>query len=161
MTDRDGAMIVSAMPPATNSYNHRKPSGDKEQGQASGRDNHKGSRGQSGAHGKPNWQDLGGEFLHFTLHKENKDTMECVSWLSKVLKLGPRAFEFAGTKDRRAISVQRVSVYRQTIGRMIDAGLVSLHGKMASFNSRSWLPNAKPKLGARCGRIIISAISWA
>ncbi len=68
------------------------------------------------------WDRTGGKYLHFTLYKENKDTMECVSYLAKCLRVGNRDFEFAGTKDRRAVTAQRVSVYRQTIDRMTDIG---------------------------------------
>ncbi|OWO99807.1 hypothetical protein B2J93_6862 [Marssonina coronariae] len=63
--------------------------------------------------GKLGWQDLGGEFLHFTLYKENKDTMEVISFIASRLKIKPKDFNFAGTKDRRAATVQRVSVRRQ------------------------------------------------
>lgn len=69
------------------------------------------SRGQP--KGKLGWQELGGQFLHFSLYKENKDTMEVISYLCKMLKVKPKDFAFAGTKDRRAVTVQRVSVYRQ------------------------------------------------
>ncbi|KAF3929514.1 hypothetical protein ABW19_dt0202590 [Dactylella cylindrospora] len=58
------------------------------------------------------WDSLGGEFLHFNLYKENKDTMECLGLLGKFLKLSPKAFSIAGTKDRRAVTVQKVSVHR-------------------------------------------------
>ena len=63
--------------------------------------------------GKLGWQELGGQFLHFSLYKENKDTMEVISYLCRMLKVKPKDFAFAGTKDRRAVTVQRVSVYRQ------------------------------------------------
>lgn len=63
--------------------------------------------------GKLGWQELGGEHLHFSLYKENKDTMEVISFLCKMLKVKPKDFAFAGTKDRRAVTVQRVSVWRQ------------------------------------------------
>jgi tRNA pseudouridine13 synthase len=68
-------------------------------------------RGQT--KGKVGWDELGGQYLHFSLYKENKDTMEVVSYLSKALHVKPRDFSFAGTKDRRAATVQRVSVFRQ------------------------------------------------
>jgi tRNA pseudouridine13 synthase len=68
-------------------------------------------RGQT--KGKVGWDELGGQYLHFSLYKENKDTMEVVSYLSKALRVKPRDFSFAGTKDRRAVTVQRVSVFRQ------------------------------------------------
>lgn len=40
--------------------------------------------------------------------------MEVISFLCRMLKVKPKDFAFAGTKDRRAVTVQRVSVYRQT-----------------------------------------------
>lgn len=62
--------------------------------------------------GKVGWQELGGEHLHFSLYKENKDTMEVISYISAQLRIKPKEFAFAGTKDRRAVTVQRVSVFR-------------------------------------------------
>ncbi|KAK2821746.1 hypothetical protein FQN49_007717 [Arthroderma sp. PD_2] len=62
--------------------------------------------------GKLGWSELGGDYLHFTLFKENKDTMEVISFLSRQLKVGAKVFQFAGTKDRRGATAQRVSVYR-------------------------------------------------
>lgn len=63
--------------------------------------------------GKVGWEQLGGQYLHFSLYKENKDTMEVISFLARALHTKPRDFAFAGTKDRRAVTVQRVSVYRK------------------------------------------------
>ena len=63
--------------------------------------------------GQLGWQELGGQFLHFSLYKENKDTMEVILYLCRSLKVKPKDFAFAGTKDRRAVTVQRVSVWRQ------------------------------------------------
>ncbi|EXJ54866.1 uncharacterized protein A1O5_12932 [Cladophialophora psammophila CBS 110553] len=62
--------------------------------------------------GKLSWLDRGGEYLHFTLYKENKDTLEVISYLTKQLKTNNKTFQFAGTKDRRAVTVQRASAYR-------------------------------------------------
>lgn len=62
--------------------------------------------------GKPGWAERGGEYLHFSLYKENKDTMEVISYLTRQLKTNPKSFQFAGTKDRRGVTVQRVSAYR-------------------------------------------------
>ena len=61
---------------------------------------------------KLSWQERGGEYCHFTLYKENKDTMEAISLLARFLKMNPRELSFAGTKDRRAITVQRLSARR-------------------------------------------------
>lgn len=63
--------------------------------------------------GKLGWAELGGEHLHFSLYKENKDTMEVISYIAGRLGMKPRSFAFAGTKDRRAVTVQRVSVFRK------------------------------------------------
>ncbi|KAK4106689.1 pseudouridine synthase [Parathielavia hyrcaniae] len=61
----------------------------------------------------------GGEFLHFTLYKENKDTMDAVNTIARLLKIKASNFGFAGTKDRRAGTVQRISVYRQKASNLI------------------------------------------
>lgn len=58
------------------------------------------------------WEDLGGEYLHFTLYKENKDTMEVLFFMATQLKTKVSNFQFAGTKDRRGVTVQRVSIPR-------------------------------------------------
>ena len=53
-------------------------------------------------------------FLHFILYKENKDSMEAVGHLARCLRKNPKFFNIAGIKDRRAVTVQWVSVYRTT-----------------------------------------------
>ncbi|TVY50580.1 Multisubstrate pseudouridine synthase 7 [Lachnellula cervina] len=63
--------------------------------------------------GKVGWEELGGQHLHFTLEKKNKDTMEVLNYLARMMKMKPKEFAFAGTKDRRAVTVQRVSVFRK------------------------------------------------
>ena len=79
------------------------------------------------------WQELGGDFLHFTLYKENKDTMEAISWLSRQLKIPMKSFQFAGTKDRRGVTVQRVSVYRVLADRMMGAARTLKQAKIGNF----------------------------
>ena len=83
-------------------------------------------KGPSGARGQPNaintngayqkgklgWNELGGEYLHFTLYKENKDTMEVLFYIASQLKVPCKNFQFAGTKDRRGVTVQRVAIFR-------------------------------------------------
>lgn len=79
-----------------------------------------GARGNPGSapRGKAGWSQLGGEYLHFNLYKENKDTMEAISFVAGQLKLRPKHFAFAGTKDRRAVTVQRVSCFRVHAARL-------------------------------------------
>ncbi|KAI2631006.1 pseudouridine synthase [Hypoxylon sp. NC1633] len=54
-----------------------------------------------------------GNFLHFTLYKENRDTIEAISNIARILNLKPAFFGTAGTKDRRAVTAQRVSMRRR------------------------------------------------
>jgi tRNA pseudouridine13 synthase len=94
-TDKDGAMILSAAIPSS-----RRPAN-----QPGRYDNQRGR-------GKLGWEDRGGEYLHFTIYKENKDTMEVISFLARQMKANVKIFQFAGTKDRRGVTVQRASAHR-------------------------------------------------
>ncbi|GAB5370926.1 hypothetical protein AAMO2058_001535200 [Amorphochlora amoebiformis] len=47
-------------------------------------------------------------YLHFTLLKKKIDTMSAINSLCRIMRLKPKTFSFAGTKDRRAITLQRV-----------------------------------------------------
>ena len=69
---------------------------------------------QNRSHGKGrlDWAERGGDFCHFTLYKENKDSSEVLSFMARMIKTGSRTFSVAGTKDRRAATVQRVCAYR-------------------------------------------------
>jgi tRNA pseudouridine13 synthase len=58
----------------------------------------------------PKWPQ--GEYLHFILKKNNRDTMATASLLAKWLKIPGKMVGYAGTKDRRAVTSQRVSVCR-------------------------------------------------
>ncbi|KAL8657313.1 MAG: hypothetical protein Q9226_002047 [Calogaya cf. arnoldii] len=120
-TDGDGAMVVAAA-------NSNMNSGWKDQS----RRNDRGNKPQQ-PKGKAGWTSLGRDYLHFTLYKENKDTMEVISYLAKTLKLRPQLFQFAGTKDRRGITVQRASVYRIQAQRLVDAGRTLRNAKIGNY----------------------------
>ncbi|KAK6915448.1 Pseudouridine synthase, TruD [Dillenia turbinata] len=62
--------------------------------------------------GSENWPDHLGKFTRFHLYKENKDTQEALGLIGKMLGIQPRSFGFAGTKDKRSISTQRVTVFK-------------------------------------------------
>ncbi|CAI0384143.1 unnamed protein product [Linum tenue] len=68
--------------------------------------------------GSKSWPDHVGKFLRFHLYKENKDTQEAIGLLGKMLGIKPRAFGFSGTKDKRAITTQRVTVFKQQATRV-------------------------------------------
>ena len=101
-TDREGAMILTAALPGS-----RQPSNQPFQ-----------IRNQQ-RQGKLGREDRGGEFLHFSIHKENKDTMEVISFLARQLKANVKIFQFGGTKDRRGVTVQRASAYRVEADRLV------------------------------------------
>lgn len=72
----------------------------------------RGGGGRGKRSNQPSFNELGGDYLHFTLYKENKDTMDAVNQIGRLLKVRPNNFGFAGTKDRRAATVQRMSISR-------------------------------------------------
>ncbi len=52
-----------------------------------------------------------GEFIHFTLQKNNWDTMRAMKEISRKLGVSRNRLSFAGTKDKRAVTVQRASAW--------------------------------------------------
>ena len=71
------------------------------------------------ANGVENWgYGPSKEFLHFTLQKENKDTMDAVNTICKLLRFPTKAMRFAGTKDRRAVTCQRLSLPKIGVDRL-------------------------------------------
>ncbi|OQD82331.1 hypothetical protein PENANT_c022G09306 [Penicillium antarcticum] len=97
-TDQDGNMAITA---ANNRFKRAPNKG--------GRGGDSGARGQGP---RINWEELGGPYLHFTIYKENKDTMEIISFIARSLKMNPKSFQFAGTKDRRGVTAQRACATR-------------------------------------------------
>jgi len=51
------------------------------------------------------------EHLHFTLVKCNWDTVKALRYISRKLHMSLKRFGFAGLKDKRAITAQRVSIW--------------------------------------------------
>ena len=98
MQDEPGVMSIKAAPTKGPSGARGQPNGDTKNG--------------AYQKGKLGWEQLGGEYLHFTLYKENKDTMEVLYFLASKLKVPIKNFQFAGTKDRRGVTVQRVAIFR-------------------------------------------------
>ena len=119
-TDDDGGIIISAALISTRNGWGTKANG-------AWQDRHPQKKGKLG------WQDLGGEYLHFTLYKENKDTMEVISYLARQIKMKAQNFQFAGTKDRRGVTVQRVSVYRVYADRMVGLNRTLRGAKIGGY----------------------------
>lgn len=64
-----------------------------------------------------------GEYLHFTLVKKNWTTHRAISVLSDQIGISRKRFGFAGLKDRRAITAQRVSVWHVDAKTLADVDL--------------------------------------
>ncbi|KAJ8121604.1 hypothetical protein ONZ43_g1984 [Nemania bipapillata] len=75
-----------------------------------------------------------GPYLHFSLYKENKDTMDALNHMAKTLRIHPKAFGAAGTKDRRAVTVQRVSIKGRSPASLIVVNERINNLKIGDFN---------------------------
>ncbi|EPQ59476.1 tRNA pseudouridine synthase D [Gloeophyllum trabeum ATCC 11539] len=51
-------------------------------------------------------------YIHFTLQKTNRDTQDALAHLARTLHVPARDLAVAGTKDKRGVTVQRVSLKR-------------------------------------------------
>ncbi|OQD68402.1 hypothetical protein PENDEC_c036G01013 [Penicillium decumbens] len=95
---------------------------------------HRGGGRQGG--NRANWEELGGPYLHFTIYKENKDTMEVLSFMARQLKMNPRSFQFAGTKDRRGVTTQRACVHRVHAERLAHLNKMLRNATLGDFEYR-------------------------
>lgn len=50
------------------------------------------------------------QFVHFTLYKENKETMDACNLIGRLLRVPTKTLGISGTKDKRGITTQRVSL---------------------------------------------------
>jgi tRNA pseudouridine13 synthase len=124
--EEDQSIRIKATPPAERKGKNKGKGASKDRGDNDSRSN----RGQL------RWEELGGDYLHFTLYKENKDTMEVVGFLGSKLNCGTKGFGFAGTKDRRACTAQRVCVKRQTAERMHGFNKVLFNAAIGDYEYR-------------------------
>ena len=62
---------------------------------------------------KQQWPKELGDYLQFTLLKENIDTMSACNILGKTFRLKPNNIGYNGTKDKRAVTTQKITVYRR------------------------------------------------
>ncbi|KAM9972770.1 hypothetical protein ACTFIR_012139 [Dictyostelium discoideum] len=60
------------------------------------------------------------KYVEFKLCKENRDTMDTLSMMSRILRNSEKNFSFAGTKDKRGITTQRVTVWKVTPEKLVE-----------------------------------------
>ncbi|EGW32736.1 uncharacterized protein SPAPADRAFT_135987 [Spathaspora passalidarum NRRL Y-27907] len=67
-------------------------------------------------------------YLHFTLFKQNRDTMDAGASIARLLRIPSKAISYAGTKDRRGATCQRVSIHRGKVLRVnsLNKGLTNI-----------------------------------
>jgi tRNA pseudouridine13 synthase len=70
------------------------------------------------------WKGGKGDYLVLVLEKKNWNTMGALKELSKRLHVSRKRLSFAGTKDRRAVTTQRVSVYGVSEQQLQNVGCV-------------------------------------
>ncbi|MFQ6135695.1 MAG: tRNA pseudouridine(13) synthase TruD [Candidatus Hydrothermarchaeales archaeon] len=60
----------------------------------------------------PAEEDPKGEYTHFILEKRDWETLKAIKVIAKALRVSRKRFGFAGTKDKRAVTRQRVAVWK-------------------------------------------------
>ncbi|KAF5559517.1 multisubstrate pseudouridine synthase 7 [Fusarium phyllophilum] len=131
-TTDEGAIVATLIPPR----------------KANSKKRGRGGRG-GGREEKP-----AGEYLHFTLFKENRDTMDAVNQIARFLKVKPQVIGYAGTKDRRASTVQRCSVRY-----MRPRNLAGINGRIWGVSTGDYDYRDKPiYLGQLLGNEFVIAI---
>ena len=58
------------------------------------------------------WSTAPGKFVHFTVHQENFGSFSVTQKLAEKCHLPIRSFSYAGTKDKRSVSSQRMSIFK-------------------------------------------------
>ncbi|GLG99484.1 Pseudouridylate synthase 7 homolog-like Protein [Gryllus bimaculatus] len=81
--------------------------------------------------------EYGGDYVYFVLHKENLDTMETVNLIASRLRIKPNMITYAGTKDRRAVTSQMMSILRTEPKRLLDVSSQLYGVSVGNFSFKS------------------------
>ncbi|KAF9427759.1 multisubstrate pseudouridine synthase 7 [Podila epigama] len=87
--------------------------------------------------GKPKtelWKEIGGEFCRFCLYKENRETMDALNHITGVLRVPPKVFSIAGTKDRRAVTCQWVTAHKVKAERLVALNKSLYNMRLGNFS---------------------------
>ncbi|KAK9236919.1 pseudouridine synthase [Lipomyces kononenkoae] len=93
-------------------------------------------------------------FTHFTIFKENKESMDACHIIAKFLRLKPKFVTIAGTKDRRGVTVQRASIAHTPVERLVSLNKAFRDIKLSDFRYEK----EQIKLGDLCGNEFIITI---
>ncbi|KAF7301777.1 TRUD domain-containing protein [Mycena indigotica] len=88
-------------------------------------------------------------YIHFTLQKTNRDTQDALAHLSRVLKVSLKDLSVAGTKDKRGITVQRVSLKRNN--KTVEDVWRAANGQVGRQSHNNGTVNKRGDRGVRIG----------
>jgi tRNA pseudouridine13 synthase len=86
-------------------------------------------------------------YIHFSMQKTNRDAQDCLSHLSRLLHVPVKDLSVAGTKDKRGVTTQRVSLKRN--GKTIQNVWKTVNG----ISDRRTIQQATTERGERGIRI--------
>ena len=69
-------------------------------------------------------------YCHFTLYKEQLDTAAALNYLARCIHVPVKTFQFAGMKDKRGSTTQRISADRMTADRIL--GVIKAYNNQIS-----------------------------
>ena len=138
--DTDSVTLDNGHPNATNGQNlcirvHPSSGGGKKRG---ARDNDDGNKNNK-RHKKgtpdtrPKWPADLPTTLQFVMCKSGRDTTDALNQLGNLLKCNPKRFQIAGTKDKRAVTTQRISMYKYRAQRLAFINKVCKDIKIGNF----------------------------
>ena len=93
-------------------------------------------------------------YIHFTLHKSNRETQDALSHLGRLLGCPSRDLSVCGTKDKRAVTVQRVCLRRTN--RTLGSVWRSVNGVKAGRRSEKSAVETRADKGIRVGDLTYS-----
>ncbi|WVO13555.1 hypothetical protein L204_101176 [Cryptococcus depauperatus] len=94
-------------------------------------------------------------YIHFTLHKSNRETMDALNHLQRLISVSPKDITVCGTKDKRAVTVQRVCLKRS--GRTIQNVWKSVNGIKQGWHTEEQAVTDRGDRGVRVGDFEYSA----
>lgn len=93
-------------------------------------------------------------YIHFTLQKTNRETQDALAYLSRQIGCQSKDLGIAGTKDKRAVTVQRVSIKRG--GKTMESVWKAINGLKGSWNNSlaNKVLKERAERGARVGDFV-------
>jgi tRNA pseudouridine13 synthase len=74
------------------------------------------------------------QIIRFLLQKENRDTMECVGFIASILRISLKSISYAGTKDKRGITTQAVTIRGVAPNRLAGLNKSLRNAKIGNFS---------------------------